>query len=352
MSETQQFFDSYPEAIDILPVFSLDQVLRWIGDQEPFPYEGFFSFPSFPIAQKEYSLWFAKNIFWDDSLKNKHKEEIIGKYRDLFHQRIQLLLEFEGPKTPEKRLQDIQALREEFFLYPVELEKELLGRHKKKQIDSFEDIERALTKNTPLRNFREAARKKSLGSIASFVQEKHLSPHFSGFVENVQILSEPISVYSDIIFQAQWAYIQNGKIIWSIHSTDSLWSLTSMILNTSLVKWYSGDFVLEEIYHIKEPESTKPILSSQRRIAKYRFEDPRIQQVTITQKLTVDNKEEFIIEILKDPDNLIIHRVTRVSNRVLYRIFKTNPTYLSEIENVIRLVDEIQENEKNQKRPQ
>lgn len=125
-----------------------------------------------------------------------------------------------------------------------------------------------------------------------------------------------------------------------------------MILNTSLVKWYSGDFVLEEIYHIKEPESTKPILSSQRRIAKYRFEDPRIQQVTITQKLTVDNKEEFIIEILKDPDNLIIHRVTRVSNRVLYRIFKTNPTYLSEIENVIRLVDEIQENEKNQKRPQ
>lgn len=339
MNKVELFFESNPQAIDILPVYSLDQLLRWIGEKEPYPYDWLITFPSFPIAQKVYSRWFAENIYWDDSLKNKQKEEIIRKYRELFKQRIRLLLDFEGPKTPDTRIQDIQVLRDDFFLYPVELEKELLGRHKKKQIDSFEDIERALTKNTPLRNFRKEAREKSLGSIAFFDREKHLSPHFSGFVENVEIYSEPISVYSTLILQAQWVYIQNGKIIWSIHSTDSLWSLTPMILNASLVKWHSGDFILEEMYSTRGREGTQPILNSQRRIVKYRFDDPRIQQVKIIQQLTMDTKEEFIIEILKDPKNLVIHRITRTSDRNLYRILKTNPAYLSEIDTVIEFLD-------------
>lgn len=352
MNEVKQFFDSYPEAKDILPV-SPEQVMIYLWENESNSYDIFYRTPSFPIVQQKYSQWFIKNILSEKAEQEEVKQAIIWNYRELFNKRVSDLLNFVGPKTETERLQDILAIRNEFFLYPIELESELLSTYKNKIIDKFVDISAdSLQRNHPFTNFRKEAREKSQFSIASFDREKHLSPHFSGFVENIQILGEPIWMYPKIIFEAQWAYIQNGNFLWSIHSADSEYSSRPVNWNDSIVRWYSPNFVLEEVYLGDYREKTEPKLSSQRRIAKYRFDDPRIQQVTITQWLTMDKKEEFIIQIEKWDKTLIIHRATRAINWEIYAQLKGNSMYLSEIENVIRLVDEIQENEKNQKRPQ
>ena len=134
MKEAQEFFDSHPEAEDILPV-SPEQLMIYLWENESNSWHIFSWIPSFPIVKQVYSQWLTQNMLSDKAEQEEVKQAIIWKYRELFNKRVNDLLNFVGPKTETERLQDILAIRNEFFLYPIELESELLSTYKNKIID-------------------------------------------------------------------------------------------------------------------------------------------------------------------------------------------------------------------------
>ena len=121
-------------------------------------------------------------MHFNSSLREKKqlKQEIADKYISLFKMRIKELLGFVGPKTFDKRIQDILDIREEFFAYPVNIERNLLDTFHSKRIEFWSDIsESSFTQDNPFRDYYVDALRYSADSIPFFEQKKHFLSYFS-----------------------------------------------------------------------------------------------------------------------------------------------------------------------------
>ncbi len=301
-----------------------------------------------PTAKKELSQWDKINAYPPAEERERHGQEIANKYIAMFHARIRELLSSVGSKTPSERIQDLLDIRNEFFAYPVEIEKDFLDEFQRKTIDHWDDMsEEALQKNDPFRDYWREASEYSENGVPGFDQKKHLATHFSGFVRNVEIMPEKIGEYSKPIFEADGAYIQNGKIIWSIKN------LREGGGRNYIVKWYSGDFILEEEYideWSRNPEQEAPKPASQRRKAYYRFIDPLIQEVSVIQSLEKryyqgreKKNEQFFIRIIKQDYTHKVVTADQSTHPELISSLKTDPTFLSNVANVISLLQESEQ---------
>lgn len=342
MEEAKRFFDAYPEAIDILPVLFPQTVMQWTGEvatRSPL----LSGFDSFPIAKREYSIWVREHLTSTKAELVEQQRKIASRHAEKFRQRIDKLLNSVETKTLEERIKDILAIRNEFFAYPVKIEKDLLDAFQQKQIDRWEDIgEEALKQNDPFRNYYREAIEYSQEAVPLFDQKKHLSPHFSGFVRNVSIMPERIDTYSSPIFEAQGAYIQKGKIIWSIHDVPrALRGSTPMHWRNYSVKWHSGNFVLEESYLDnwgRRPEQEAPKPASQERKATFQFNASPIKEVEVTQRLNREI-EEFVISITMQDNTRKVVTANQSTHAQLIFQLKSNPTFLFNVDNVTALLE-------------
>lgn len=211
-SITQSFLEAYPDTEKLLPIFSPEQLLDWAEEHKKFP----FGFDSFPPAKKEYNAWHIDNLSVSDDEKEARQEEIAKKYSALFKQRIKALLN-DTPKSQEEQLTDLISIRNEFFDYPVQIERDLLAMFDRKRITSWPTMSKAsLEQELPLRDFFSEAIRNHPDAVLAFDEKKHLSPSFSGFVKQILITpNRPIFPPPPPIYEADGGYIQNGKIIWS-----------------------------------------------------------------------------------------------------------------------------------------
>jgi len=203
-----------------------------------------------------------------------------------------------------------------------------------------------LQESVPFRNYYIDAIAYSRWAVPIFDQEKHLSPHFSGFVSPVYIYEKNARSWLQIpipIFEAQGAYIQNGKIIWSIHdwhgssSNPGLWK-------DSLVKWHSGNFILEEGYldeYTRLPDQPAPKPSFQVRNVAFPFIDKFIKEVQVKQWFNRENKEEeFVIDIISNDNTYKKIIANKSTHAELFSQIKADPTFLSNIDNIGHLLKE------------
>jgi hypothetical protein len=337
---TKDFFQEYPEAEDILPVYSPNTVAQWTGETEnPFP--SLSGSDTFPTAEKEYSAWLGGHLLSPREEGERKKREISERYATAFQARIRELLSFVGPKTPADRTNDLLEIRKDFFAYPVQIERGFLDAFSRKKIDSWENIdEESLKKEDSFRDYWKEAIEYSQAAVPSFDQKKHLSPHFSGFVRQVKIMPEKIEMYSVPSFTAKGAYIQNGKIIWSIHDKERSGSPTH--LKESAVRWHSGNFILEEEYvddWIRRPEEEAPKPASQKREAVFQFNNPIIKEARVTQRL-YNGEEQFIIDIRKTDNTYQTVKLPRSTHRQTLVQIKNNPSFLTDAENIKALMTE------------
>jgi len=115
---TKRFFDAYPEAKDILPVSSPNAVMRWTGEEYS-PLDDF----NFPSAEKELFAWHREHLNETREKNILHKQKIYRKYTKMYKEKIEKLLNFMGPKLPQKELKTYLLLETNFLHILLRLKK-------------------------------------------------------------------------------------------------------------------------------------------------------------------------------------------------------------------------------------
>ncbi len=124
-SYIKTFFAEYPEAHDILPVYSPGTLVQWMEKAQTrcSPLGGFDFFPS---AMRELNEGHSVNLLLRGNEEYEaHAQTVAQKYKEMFEKRILALLSSVASKTQEERIEEILALRKEFFAYPVGFEASL-----------------------------------------------------------------------------------------------------------------------------------------------------------------------------------------------------------------------------------
>ena len=296
--ELNLFLEAYPEVPYVFGV-SNERIVSWLKSgklDSPFP-------NIFPIVEFErHSLSIAAGPL--AAIPGSQVENLSQKYQDLFAARVHEILSFVGPRTPAQRQQELRSLRNEFMCFPEHQVRLLDADIASRKVASWEDIP-TREQVTGLREYgMEAIEEYGQESVPSFDAKIHLNENFEGFVRGVKIydFSKPWS--SQLVLEADMAFIRNGKILW--HSSCK--SVGQTPSSNVTINWRdpaSPNFELQESYYKRYTVGgSESQLTGWARHATFKFSE---NQTTGEIEITYDGST-FYIRIKRDnqeyPENV------------------------------------------------
>lgn len=342
-----RFFEAFPEAPHVFGV-SVDIIRLWLRDRAS---DALTLNNGFPRAVQEAETSRRLNISDSTITPTDATATILKSYRDRFLQRINDTFASDDELTPERKRAVLNGLRDEFFAFPTDTVKRLEQLFVAKRVASWDKP--TLGGQDQFDDFLiDAIKRYGQEAVPFFNQKLHLHPGYTGFVRNVTIYDHEKSFAESLVFEAESAYIENGRIRW--FTREDKRAGQPILWNNKIVIWKDGPFELEELYFCDLNTQKRP-LKSQKRRAKFLIEDGTIDVNLVENTREIPNGQQpSAFSIFVTPKKFIYGESVNVHITVKegdekYEAFvnalQSDPYFPSRIENLKAMFPEAFEND-------